>query len=104
MNITYKHFEILKELFQIQDNSFLNKVLDLVKEHRSKNEVTAVIEDEEIAELHRMAQQPMLDHILLEQIIEEQGFTNKGFSEALNSVDDDLFADETLEEMLKDLN
>lgn len=26
MNISYKHFEILKALFQIQDNSFLNKV------------------------------------------------------------------------------
>jgi len=39
MNISYKHFEILKELFQIQDNSFLNKILDLVKEHRRENEV-----------------------------------------------------------------
>lgn len=104
MNITYKHFEILKELFQIQDNSFLNKVLNLVRDYRSENEAVEVVEDAEIAELHRMAQQPMLDHIPLEQIIEEQGFTNEGFSEALNSVDDDLFADETLEDMLKDLN
>lgn len=102
MNISYKHFEILKELFQIQDNSFLNKILDLVKEHRQENEV--IEEDAELAELHRMAQEPIPDHIPLEQIIAEQGFTNQGFSEALNSVDDELFADETLEDMLKDLN
>lgn len=104
MNISYKHFEILKELFQIQDTSFLNKVLDLVKEYRSENEAVEVVENAEIAELHQMAKAPTPDHIPLEQIVKEQGFTNEGFSEALNSVDDDLFADETLEDMLKDLN
>ena len=60
-------------------------------------------EDAEIAELHKMAKAPTPDHIPLEQIIEEQGFTNDGFSEVLNSVDDDLFADETLEDMLNTL-
>jgi hypothetical protein len=101
MNISYKHFEILKELFQIQDNSFLNKVLDLVKEYRQENEV--IEEDAELAELHRMAQQPTPEHIPLEVLAKEQGYDSDRLGETLRNIDHDLFADEDLEDMLKTL-
>ena len=75
----------------------------MVKEHRSKNQVAEVIEDVEIAELHRMAKAPTPDHIPLEVIAKEQGYDSDKLGEILGDIDYEIFEDELLEDMLNTL-
>jgi hypothetical protein len=60
-------------------------------------------EDAEIAKLHRMAKAPTPDHIPLEVVAEKQGYDSDKLGEILDDIDYDLFADESLEDMLNTL-
>jgi len=105
MNITLKQAELAKTLFQIDDSQLLDEIARSI-EHaflkykhlpnpaQTRNEADTLLE---------LAKQPTPKHIPLEVLAKEQNFTNDGFSEALNSVDDSLFEGDDLEELLTTL-
>ena len=112
MNVTLKQAELAKMLFQIEDNQLLNKIERLIRDaindaqkveepivhYASKNTKNGV------DELIELAKEPTPEHISAEQLIREQGFDMTAFNEALDDVDDSLFEDETLEELLNTLS
>ena len=113
MNLSFKQVEIAKSLFEIEDAKFLDEIQAMIQNYRKtktdENAISKFVDtkkeviDEELEALHELAKQPTPEHIPLEVLIKEQNFTNEAFSEALESVDDTLFEDESLEEMLNTL-
>jgi hypothetical protein len=112
MNITLKQAELAKTLFQIEDNQLLNKIERLIKtaiQEAQKVEepivhYTSKKTKNGVDELIELAKYPTPEHISAEQLIEEQGFDMNAFNEALDDIDDSLFEDETLEELLNTLS
>ena len=109
MNLTLEQAELAKEIFQIEDAELLEQVALSVKKTIAKYKRSPEIEHKaetaktELEKLHELAKQPTPKHIPLEVLAKEQGFSNEKFAQALNSVDDSLFEDEDLEELLTTL-
>jgi hypothetical protein len=106
MNLSFKQVEIAKSLFEIEDAKFLDEIQAMIWNYRkkktNKNGVSKV--DKDLEALHELAKQPTPDHIPLEQLAKEQGYDSDKLGEILNDIDYELFEDESLEDMLKDLN
>jgi hypothetical protein len=109
MNITLKQVALVKTVLQIEDSEILDEVARSIEQtilkyqRLPKKEKKAKKPKSELEKLHELAKQPTPKHIPLEVLAKEQNFTNEGFAEALNSVDDTLFENDNLEELLTTL-
>jgi hypothetical protein len=109
MNLTLEQAELAKEIFQIEDAELLQKVALSVKNTIAKYKRSIEVEHKtetaktELEKLHELAKQPTPKHIPLEVLAKEQGFSNEKFAQALDNVDDSLFEEDNLEELLETL-
>jgi hypothetical protein len=113
MNLSFKQVEIAKSLFEIEDAKFLDEIQAMIQNYRTKkatksdtSRVTPTSKnkvDEELEALHLLAKQPTPEHIPLEEIAKEQGYNSKKLGKTLENIDYELFADESLEDMLNTL-
>lgn len=117
MDIINKKSRIIKIVEELQNDKILNwllKVLEVLKilptnasftppPITPETEKVTNQKEVELTALMELAKQPTPNYLPLEQLIKEQNYTSKNLAKTLKNWDYSLFADDSLEDLLKSL-
>ncbi|WP_373552966.1 hypothetical protein [Haliscomenobacter sp.] len=97
IDIQDEKIKLIKHIAELSDAQILLQIQAFIKEIEEDH----LVEKEDIYEWSKNQVTP--DHIDLVQLAIGQHYSTSGFFEALNKVDQQLFAEQSLEELLESL-
>lgn len=107
MDVANIKLEIIKLIGDLQNETILKWILQFLKKKPSTStskSIPPTDTEKELAELHKIAKEPIPESIDLEQLKIEQQYNPKALFSTLNNWDYKLFEEDSLEEMLNTLS
>lgn len=98
IDIQDEKIKLIKHIAELSDTQILLQIQAFIKEIEEDH----LVEKEDIYEVSKNQVTP--DRIDLAQLAVDQHYSTSGFFEALDKVDQQLFADQSLEELLESLS